>query len=354
MKEIMAVYDTEAGYADMLARKLMQENKFPFYVEGFSDMEGLMSFLRENPAAVVLTDQKDMKPELSALWEETDPETLSAEKTALVPYGTSAPGRVILLTELQGYDRIGAHGAVYKYQPVSRLSEEILKLLQQPEKPSGMLFASFTGVRFIGVAGPVGRCRKTSFCLALGQLLAGRERVLYLNFEPCAAFPFLFEDEFTDDLSELIYAFSNNPKESDLTRFLQNFHGLFFVPPVHLPEDLYRTPAELLVRLAKTVSETGGFGTVILDLGTEYRLIEAFLPMLNKLFIPTAKDRFSREKTRVFGEWIRRADPNTEKLDPEVITLPESRTFLAGKAYIEQLLWSETGDYVRDLLEREG
>ena len=40
----------------------------------------------------------------------------------------------------------------------------------------------------IGVFSPLGRCLKTSFALALGQILAKERAVLYLNLESYSGF----------------------------------------------------------------------------------------------------------------------------------------------------------------------
>ena len=348
MKEIMAVFDTEAGYAENLAFKLMAEQDFPYYVQGFSSLEELTVFLSEHQTAVLLADRKDMTPELMPFIEKA-----SGKETELIPYGASSLVKLIYLTEISGYPEIGQHAAVYKYQSVKRLSAEILEAARRQENRAGAAARLLEGVRYIGVAGPIGHAGKTSFCLTLGQLLAGQGRVLYMNLEPLAGLDALFEESFDQDLSDLVYCCMTSEGTPDYTRLIHSFHGLDLVPPVKLPEDLYRTEPEILFKTVRKITTDCRYDTVLLDFGCEFRVIEAFLPGLNKLFIPSRQDVLSQKRIQAFLAWVRRVDEKADLMEPEELFLPVPRAFLTGKNYLEQLLWSETGDYVRALLERE-
>ncbi|MDQ9824849.1 hypothetical protein RFZ44_16190, partial [Acinetobacter sp. 163] len=52
----------------------------------------------------------------------------------------------------------------------------------------------------LGVYSPVGRCLKTSFALALGQILARERAVLYLNLEEYSGFEELIGKGFAHNL----------------------------------------------------------------------------------------------------------------------------------------------------------
>ena len=348
MKEIMAVFDTDIGYAKDLAGKLMNEKDFPYYVQGFSGVEELTGFLSQHAVAVLIADQKDIGPELMPFLEGNQ-----GQETALVPYGIDREMVVIYFTEVSGYPEIASHAAVYKYQSVKMLADDILSAVERQKRNGRQRSVLTEGVRIIGVAGPVARSGRTSFCLTLGQLLSGKGKTLYMNLEPSAEFEAMFEENWEEDLSDLVYACMTSERPPDYGRFIKKFHGLDMIPPVRLPEDLYRTEPEILTGVLRRITADERYDTVLLDMGCEYRIIEALLPMLNKLFIPTRRDKLSVMRTRMFREWVLRVDEKADLMAPEELILPQPKAFLTGKAYIEQLLWSETGDYVRALLERE-
>ena len=62
-----------------------------------------------------------------------------------------------------------------------------------------------SGKRIIGVYSPVGRCGKTSLALAMGQLLAREEKLLFITLDTFTGFSGLLDEQWKRDLSDLIY-----------------------------------------------------------------------------------------------------------------------------------------------------
>ena len=110
----------------------------------------------------------------------------------------------LYLTDVRGYPVIDGIRTVFKYQAVSGIETELLDGLAKGEEDTPEDGAALYRAKYIGVASPIGRCLKTSFCLTLGQLLSQKEHVLYMNLEPCSGFTALFEKEFPKDLSDLL------------------------------------------------------------------------------------------------------------------------------------------------------
>ena len=350
MKQLMAIFDTDAGYAENLARNLMGDEAFPYHISGFSRFEDLMTFLNTHEVSFLLADRKDAGPELRTLFE------ARADNTpGLIPYGACPDLKLIYLTDLKGFSEIDQTPAVYKYQSAGKLAEELLLRINARKKAS-LSFPEDNGfLRIIGTAGPVGRCGKTSFSLLLGQLLSKNQRVLYASLEPCSGLSALLEEDFKKDLSDLLYAYQTGDLTApDPESWLAEFHGLYILPPPALPEDLYDTPPGLIRDLLAELCRKLHFDLMILDLGGCFSFLEAFLPSLSRLYIPSRTDPVSREKTASFLSWVKRSEGFRPSSEPEEIFLPlPSFPFLSGKKYLEQLLFSEAGEYVRAVLERE-
>ena len=179
--------------------------------------------------------------------------------------------------------------------------------------------------------------------------------MLYASLEPCSGLSALLEEDFPKNLSDLLYTYQTTGLTAfDPESWLLEFHGLYILPPPALPEDLYDTSPELIRSLLGDLCRELHFDLLILDLGGCFTFLEAFLPSLSRLYIPSRSDPVSRDKTASFLSWVERSPSFRTACSPQEIFLPMgSFPFLSGKKYLEQLLFSETGDYVRALLERE-
>lgn len=327
MQEMIAVYSEDPEFSENLCRKLRDRGRIPCALKAFDTREALEEYVNSHPDTYVLLDRQAADAALMKL----------------------LPGRVIYLTDVRGYPRIDNIRTVFKYQALSGIETELLEgLREETEGPQDSGSALFTA-KYIGVVSPVGRSLKTSFCLTLGQLLAQKEHVLYIDLEPCSGFRALFEKEFPKDLSDLLYAYETGKRHENAADYTEQFHGLDFIAPVLAPEDIYRTDPAVLLRVITELQRSGAYDTVILDLACDYRHAEALIPICRKLYLPVRKDLLSEAKMAEFKAWLERISDGS-RLRTEEVVLPFHQTFSTGKQYLEQLLWSELGDHVRTML----
>ena len=85
-----------------------------------------------------------------------------------------------------------------------------------------------------------GRCQKTSFALALGQILARQKAVLYLNLEEYAGFEQLFSCTYEKNLSDLLYYIRQDSSNLifRINSMVQSFQNMDDLPPALSPADL--------------------------------------------------------------------------------------------------------------------
>ena len=190
----------------------------------------------------------------------------------------------------------------------------------------------------IGVFSPLGRCLKTSFALALGQILAKERAVLYLNLEEYSGFEELFGKKFSANLSDLFY-YVRQGNENLIHRMngmIQSVNNLDFVPPVRTPSDIQTVCWEDWERLLQAITLQSSYEVLILDIGggadENFQLLELCTQFENLLRI------WNKEKIL----------EKTEKLH-----LPFHADNISPESYVEQLVWSQLGDYIRKLLRKE-
>ena len=330
MKDVLLIYDSDLVYSRQLAERLSFREDVTQEVHWFTEPEELLAAVRAAEKPLVLTVRGH-----------------SEETEELLRLSKAGECVLLFLTEVRGYDHIEDVPAVFKYRPLSMIVEDIQAAAGEEQEAGNE--AAFSRAGFIGVMSPVGRALKTSFCLTLGQLLSQGGKVLYVNLETCSGFPALFGREFEADLSDYLYAYGTGGEGGSLPEAMESFHGVDVLPPARLPEDLYRTDPQLIRNLLLKLARERSYAFVIVDLGTDYRLGEALLPGCGLIYVPVRRDPVSEAKAEEFMDWLRRVK-GEKALRAEKLILPLRQTFVGGKEYAEQLLWSELGDYVRELL----
>lgn len=213
----------------------------------------------------------------------------------------SRGGKAALLTEEPVYSVPGRLPAIYKYQCITNIQKEIVKLLGPVRDIDENRIQKRT--RYIGVASPVGGCGKTLFCLSLGQILAQKEKTMYVSLEPIAG----YDEEITDgksrSLSELLYDVHTESFGALPESFTTSFRGLQILQAAENPEDIFKTEASEFRILIEKIAEIRRMDTVILELGADCRLVEEFARTLSVLFVPGRGDAISDERRKRFCSW---------------------------------------------------
>ena len=337
MRISVTIYDREPGFAKNLARGLSKIMD-PVYelLTPDSETQLLESLLGSH---YLIINHRDLKEDIrNALKKESS--------------GSLKP-RLILMTDKEGYRDPEGHPVIYKYQPLRSFLKSFSEAKETDPFNGSLVSEEPLKARVFGVAGAVGRCGKTSFSLTLGLGLSETGRTLFVNFDPCSSLKAMLKDVLPDDardMSDLLYDFHHNREETVFSDFIHTCGGLDILCPVHLQEDLYETDPVSYADLLNNMVKICGYDALVLDLGQNLALIKAFLPFMDRLYIPVLSDELSREKTALLREWIDQTDEGIKKPVREEIRLPEPCPFLSGRNYPSQLLWGEMGKMVKELL----
>lgn len=329
MKKVMAVYDIDPFYADRFADFVNQKEKVPFTVMAFTTMERLKHYLDDHEIELLLVSQFVEKKDLEKL-----------------------PVRqIITLTEGEVARLENAYPHVYKYQSTDGVIREVMSLYcGQTQEELGTLTGSKAAV--LGIYSPVNRCLKTSFALTAGQILGQDERVLYLTFEEYSGFSKIMGETFRADLSDLLYYYQQGKFNIlRLNSVVHTFGSLDYVPPARYPEDLCQVTAENLAELIERIAGETGYDTVLVDIGQMGRKAVEILEVCDAIYMPVKDDCISVAKVEEFDEYLQQSQRTglTEKIHR--LKLPYHNSFGRKEGYVEQLLWGELGDYVRQLLK---
>ena len=333
-KNIFAVCDLEVDYALNFMGYLNQKKNIPFEIQAFTTVESLVAYGKKTHIELLLISGKAICREVREL---------DIGKTIILSEGVHPP-------ELDQYP------SVYKYQSSSDVIREVMACYGEEKKLLPQQFAVLKKTtEILGVYSPLGRCLKTSFALTLGQILAKERAVLYLNMEEYSGFEELMEKGFAHNLSDLLYYVRQDNQNliHKMNGMIQTVNNLDYIPPVQTPADIRGTAWQDWERLIQMIVMGSSYEVIVLDIGNGIDENFQLLDLCKRIYMPVLSDVMSACKIAQFENLVRIWDfpqilEKTVKINP-----PFHLGTASSQNYIEQLMWSELGDYVRELLRKE-
>lgn len=327
MNRIMAVYDVDPFYANKFAEFANEKEKTPFTAIAFTSLARLKSYTEKQTVELLLVG------------DEVPSEDLEDIKV----------GQIIRLSET-GMESSDGAPTVYKYQASDRVLREVMACYQVQAEPA-VLMMTGTKSTVIGVYSPAGRCGKTGFAMTLGQVMAKTGKVLLICLEDFSAFARMTGAEYTGTLSDLLYYFRlGEYSRLRLGSVTYSWNGLDYVPPVAYAEDLKDVTGEELAQLVRAIANDGGYDVILLDFGHFGKGAEALLEICREIYTPVPGDSISMAKVEEWKQYLEMSGRTHLKEKTEFLELPGLRCTVMPERYLEQILWGELGDFVRELV----
>lgn len=328
MERILAVYDVEPQYAARFAEVTNQKDTIPFTVMAFTSFEKLKEYVVEHQVEVLLVSSQVAKEAV---------ELLPVEK-------------IMILNEGEAVTIKDEHPGIYKYQSSEAILREVMAHYGA-DSVKDINFKPMGKTQVMGVYSPISRCLKTSFALTLGQLLAAERRVLYVNLESFSGFGALMGEKYSGDLSDVLYFYKQgNGSMIRLKSVVYHLGQMDYIPPVQYPEDLNQADAAEMAAVLSQIAESGGYDVLVLDTGNYGRQVEELLELCDVIYMPVKEDGISVSKIQEFEEYLELSGRREIQEKIVKLKLPFHSCFGKKENYVEQLLWGELGDYVRQLI----
>lgn len=332
-KSIFAVCDLESSYACNLMEYLNEKKSTPFEVQAFTNVESLIHFAKENEIEILLISTRAMCNEIKEL----------------------PVNRTIILSEGEKLQDLEEYPFVYKYQSSDQLLSEVMEYYVADHPKTLFLPSVAHKTKLYAVYSPIGRTRKTFFSLTLGEVLAERKQVLYINMEEFSGFEELFGTSYRADLSDLIY-FARQKEDSliyKLNSVVQTFHELEYIPPAFSPADVRDVSGEEWIKFLDELMMHCEYDVIILDISEQ---VDDFLQILNRcdrIYMPVQEDMVSKAKLLQYEKLVHMLEMDEILEKTKRIRLPVQTVSKENGNLTQQLVWGEMGNYVRRLLWEE-
>ena len=334
-KQIFAVCDPEAEYARNFMEYLNRRNNLPFEVQAFTSAESLIAYAQETHIELLLVSVDAMCREVREL----------------------NIGKIVILTEGTRPEELNMYAEVYKYQSSAEIIREVMACYGEERNAFPIQNPALKKkTEILGVYSPLGRCLKTSFSWVLGQILSEEHTVLYLNMEEYSGLEELMHQKFSCTLSDLLYYVrQKNPGITlKLNSMIRNVGKLDFVPPVQSPEDIRGTSWQDWEYLFQELILHGTYEVIVVDLGSGIEDLFQLLDLCKFIYMPVCTDAVSKSKLQQFESFLNKKEYSQILAKTIKMNLPFCDSEPGNADYPESLIWSPLGDYVRELLGKEG
>lgn len=282
-QHLMVLCDTEEEYAQLMTEFLKRHKEIPWEVRTYTSQAELLKGEEQGSITMLVVAESTYTEEMKAL----------------------QPTRIVVLNEsgMVRWDRV--HN-VNKYQQAEQVLRALLEIYVDIADIQLPMMKRDFGTRFVGIYSPVRRCLQTTFALTMSQMLAGKHKTLYLNFEHYAGITELLPDMQTRDLADLLYFLTaeNDKFRLRFQTMIQRKGELDYIPPMKMGQNLLSiTPVEWQSLLQK-ISELGEYEYVILDLSENMQGIFDILRLCVKVFTLTKDDRMAQSKLEQYEQML--------------------------------------------------
>lgn len=330
--KIMAICDTEEGYAFRMAEYLLEKVRLPYTLHLFTAVEELEKFADREEIEVLLIAEN--------AWKLLKEEYVKKQVT-----------QMFILQESGESVQEGMH-CISKYQSPELVVQAMLNGIADGSGWKDYPEAVDTKAKMIGIYSPVKRCLQTSFALTLGQLLAKEHKTMYLNFEMYSGLGELLQREYQTDMMDVMYYFQNAREKMALRlpMIIQNAGGLDYIPPMQYSLGIKEVPGEQWLALCRNIAAIGEYEYLILDLDDGIDGLVKLLKSCQKIYTITKDDPFAQAKLLQYERMLQREE--LEEISEKTVKC-RFPTFRQLPESLDMMTHGELAGYVKAIIKED-
>lgn len=282
---VLAIYDKELDYAAHLADYLgRKEGRFS-ETRIFTNEKSLKDFLEHYSIDLLLVSETLFQ---------RNREWNNVKQLVLLSEGTMVAEELIEQT------------SIYKFQSAENIRKELNEIYALNERPQGKNKKEGEQVRVIGTFSPCGGSRKTVFSIRLGEILAKKKKVLYLNLECFSGLSRQLYENSMEGISELLYYIreKNIALLQKIESMICKMGAVNTIPPVNHFRDLMEITDDDVDAIMGELKGSAIYDYIILDLGYFHISTFRWLSWCDILFLAGGEDKLSVEKKKTLRHYM--------------------------------------------------
>lgn len=324
-------------YAYRLMNYMKGKQGVPYEVMAFTDKNTLIEYLKSNEVEVLIADSEDIIREV---------------QKENVHYILKLSEEIVT----GSFSESTEYHPIFKYQSSENIIREMLSYCAGEIYLAVNNLAKRTKGKVVGVYSPVGRCYKTTFSLAIANVLGKTGTVLYINLEEYTGLSDTLFQGNQSGLSEVMYMYRRNSaglriKLRDYICPMGNFDCIL---PVECPDDVTDILVEEWITFFQYLLDVSEYEYLVVDVGTIVKKPWSFFEIMSVIFMPEAEDFISGRKVEEFYEHMKTMGRGILLENVERILIPYDKELSGGRLSIDKMEWSTLGAFARKVLNERG
>ena len=326
MKKIMAVVTAEPIFSQRFSDYVNGSGASALRARAFPHVEDFLRCRKENgpgSVPVLLCDEE-----------------LFAESRGFDFSGTE----VFLLSET------GKDGTLSKYQSGPALLSAVLTGCADRRIPA-QAPEMRKDLEIHAVWGPGNGLSRIWFSLALTRMLSRRKKAVYMDFHEFSGLRSVTGKTCERGLSTAFYYLKQGTLDGQrLMGLLEDHEGISYLPPFSSSEDAGVMGMAERNELFRMLAEGSPVEAVVADLSDPMAASADLLEICEKVYLIGSSDPAEREAAAAFTEMVK-AEGREDLLERIVKVEPEGMPDAISRSGIDGVIYSETGDHIRRMLE---
>ena len=241
---------------------------------------------------------------------------------------------------------------ILKYQSTEEIVRQMYLLTDVRRRKEQILMGT-PKAEIIGIFSPVKHEMQMMFSLLYAENLSKERKTLYVNFMEYSGFSRLFGTEKEYDLGDLVLQLRDGQlHQEECYRCIGEIENFSYLYPFQNPENLLEIGGEDIQRLLDAVIKNMGFESIVIDFGPQIKNFPEILELCTLVHCIGKNGYYFECQMEEFSDYLKRTMTESFFERFRIVDLPfQAKWIHGGGNLIEQLGWSEFGDFVREYME---
>ena len=346
-KRKIAICDSDALYRERFAAYLLSHKSEEMDIHVFSTIDIFLENMQKEDYDLVLLEESMGKIAAEAGGLKMPVLILTSDVGEYV--AEEVPQMAQTVQDSQEKKKIWEPSYTSKFQPMDAMLRKIYLMTDTKEHRKRGQYA-LSEMEVVGVCSPIHHEMQQLFSIVHAMQMSGQKRILYLNFLEYSGFLELFAQNCEYDMGDLIIRLRNGKLTSELFRqCVYEMRDISYIAPFQNPENIQEFCLQDYQLLLGYLAEYTDYEMVIVDLGGGMKSVLHLLAECSHIFCLMKDGFFYQCQLKEFLEYAQKMGEEALLQKMEIIEFPYSAKWIKGGTnLIEQLNWSEFGDFVRN------